>query len=161
MVALYGHVGIAIAETPTAAPYEGEYGMKKLITALVMVLAFAVSASAAVKEFETVKMDVPEGWVTQAQGPVTAAVAPDQSRGVTVIVAPAQGQDAKTIAETGAKAVNGTDLRAEGDGWMFNFDQTGQKGSMLVRVAKDQAMVITLIGEGPEVLNTAKSVEFK
>lgn len=48
MVALYGHVGIAIAETPTAAPYEGEYGMKKLITALVMVLAFAVSASAAV-----------------------------------------------------------------------------------------------------------------
>lgn len=68
MVALYGHVGIAIAETPTAAPYEGEYGMKKLITALVMVLAFAVSASAAVKEFETVKMDVPEGWVTQAQG---------------------------------------------------------------------------------------------
>ena len=32
---------------------------------------------------------------------------------------------------------------------------------MLVRVAKDQAMVITLIGEGPEVLNTAKSVEFK
>ena len=131
--------------------------MKKLITALVMVLAFAVSASAAVKEFETVKMDVPEGWVTQAQGPVTAAVAPDQSRGVTVIVAPAQGQDAKT----GAKAVNGTDLRAEGDGWMFNFDQNGQKGSMLVRVAKDQAMVITLIGEGPEVLNTAKSVEFK
>ena len=109
--------------------------MKKLITALVMVLAFAVSAS--------------------------AAVAPDQSRGVTVIVAPAQGQDAKTIAETGAKAVNGTDLRAEGDGWMFNFDQNGQKGSMLVRVAKDQAMVITLIGEGPEVLNTAKSVEFK
>ena len=71
------------------------------------------------------------------------------------------GANAKTIAETGAKAVNGTDLRAEGDGWMFNFDQNGQKGSMLVRVAKDQAMVITLIGEGPEVLNTAKSVEFK
>ena len=135
--------------------------MKKFVMSLVMVLAFAVSASAAVQEFETVKMDVPEGWATQAQGPVTAAIAPDQSKGVTVIVAPAQGQDAKAIAETGSKAVNGTDHRAEGDGWMFNLDQTGQKGSMLVRVAKDQAMVITLIGEGPEVLKVAKSVEFK
>lgn len=135
--------------------------MKKLIMALAMVLAFAVSASAAVKEFETVKMDVPEGWATQAQGPVTAAVAPDQTQSVTVIVAPAQGRDAKTSAEIGAKAVNGTDLRAEGDGWMFNFDQNGHKGSMLVRVVKDQAMVITMIGEGPEVMKTAKSVEFK
>ena len=106
-------------------------------------------------------MDVPEGWITQAQGPVTAALAPDQSRGVTVIVAPAQGQDAKTLAEAGAKAVNGTELRAEGDAWMFDFDRNGQKGSMLVRVDKDQAMVITLIGEGPEVMNTALSVKLR
>lgn len=135
--------------------------MKKLVMSLVMVLVFAVSASAAVKEFDSVKMDVPDGWVTQAQGPVVAAVAPDQSMGVTVIVAPAQGQDAKTIAETGAKAVNGTDLKAEGDGWMFKFDQNGQKGSMLVRVAKDQAMVITMIGDGAEPLRVAKTVELK
>lgn len=135
--------------------------MKKLVMSLVMVLAFAVSASAAVKEFDSVKMDVPDGWVTQAQGPVVAAVAPDQSMGVTVIVAPAQGQDAKAIAETGAKAVNGTDLKAEGDGWMFKFDQNGQKGSMLVRVAKDQAMVITMIGDGAEPLRVAKTVELK
>lgn len=133
--------------------------MKKpvMVLMLMMSLALATSAAAAVQEFETVSMDVPEGWSTQSQGPVTVAAAPDQSRGVTVIVVPAQGRDAKTLAEAGAKAVNGTNLRAEGDAWMFNFDQNGQKASMLVRVDRDQALVVTLVGEGPEVINTAMS----
>lgn len=33
-----------------------------------MVLAFAVSASAAVKEVGPVTVDAPEGWTTQVQG---------------------------------------------------------------------------------------------
>lgn len=135
--------------------------MKKCVMALALVLALTASASAAVMEFESITMDVPEGWITQTQGPVTAALAPDQTRGVTVIVVPAQGQDAKTLAEAGAKAVDGTDLRAEGEAWMFNFDRNGQKGAMLVRVDRDQAMVMTLIGEGPEVMSTAMSVKLR
>lgn len=129
--------------------------------ALALALALAASASAAVMELGSVRMAVPEGWITQTQGPVSAALAPDQSRGVTVIVVPAQGQDAKSLAEAGARAVNGTNLRAEGEAWMFSFDQNGQKGSMLVRVDRDQAMVITLIGEGADVLDTALSVELR
>lgn len=135
--------------------------MKKFVMALALVLAVAASASASVMEFESISMDVPDGWITQTQGPVTAALAPDQARGVTAIVVPAQGQDAKTLAEAGAKAVNGTELRAEGEAWMFNFDQNGQKGAMLVRVDKDQAMVITLIGDGPDVMSTALSVKLR
>lgn len=157
MVAL-GHAG---RPSPARVKKQGERGMKKCVMALALVLALTGAAPAAVMELGSVRMDVPEGWITQTQGPVTAALAPDQSRGVTVIVAPAQGQDAKTLAEAGAKAVNGTDLRAEGEAWMFNFEQNGQKGAMLVRVDKDQAVVITLIGEGPDVTSTAMSVELK
>lgn len=42
--------------------------MKKVLFAAAMVLAFAVSASAAVKEVGPVTVDAPEGWTTQVQG---------------------------------------------------------------------------------------------
>lgn len=135
--------------------------MKKLWMTVVLVLAFAVSASAAVKEFEACTVDVPDGWITQAQGPVAIIASPDGGEAVTLIVAPSQGQDAKTIAETGAKSVNGTDLRADGDAWTFKFDQSGQKGTMRVWVVGDKAVIGTLMGDTGKLMDILKTVQVK
>lgn len=126
-----------------------------------MVLAFAVSASAAVQTIGSIKADVPDGWTTQEQGPIAVIIAPDQQSVVTVAVGPAQGQTAKAIAETGSKSINGTDLKADGDAWTFNFAQSGQTGSMLVRVVNDQAYVVSMIGDNPALKAIARSIQPK
>lgn len=135
--------------------------MKKVLLALAMVLTFAVSASAAVQEVGPVTIDVPEGWTAQQQGPAVMLIAPGQDAVLTVVSGPAQGTSAKEIAENGAKAVNGKDLKAEGDAWSFSFSQSGAEGMMLVSVQKDQAVVCTMIGDNPELMKAAKSVKLK
>ena len=135
--------------------------MKKLLFAVAMVLAFAVSAVAAVKEVGQVTVDVPAGWTTQVQGPASIVIAPDQKAVVTVALAPASGATAQTLAETAAKGMNGKDLKADGDGWVFAFSHSGATGSVRTSVQNDQAVIRTMIGENPELIKIARSVKLK
>ena len=132
--------------------------MKKVLFAAAMVLAFAVSASAAVKEVGPVTVDVPEGWTTQVQGPASIVLAPDQKSVVTVALAPASAQ---TLAENASKGMGGKDLKADGDGWVYAFSHSGAQGLIRVSVQKDQAVICTMIGENPELMEIARSVKLK
>ena len=125
--------------------------MKKVLFAAAMVLAFAVSASAAVKEVGPVTVDVPEGWTTQVQGPASIVLAPHQKSGAT----------AQTLAENASKGMGGKDLKADGDGWVYAFSHSGAQGLIRVSVQKDQAVICTMIGENPELMEIARSVKLK
>ena len=135
--------------------------MKKVLFAAAMVLAFAVSASAAVKEVGPVTVDVPEGCTTQVQGPASIVLAPDQKSVVTVALAPASGATAQTLAENASKGMGGKDLKADGDGWVYAFSHSGAQGLIRVSVQKDQAVICTMIGENPELMEIARSVKLK
>lgn len=133
--------------------------MKKLVLAAVMVWAFASVASAAVREFNEVTVDVPDDWTVQEQGPMVLLIAPGQTSAVTVVVAPSQGMDAKQIAETGSRSVNGSSVKDEGNGvWSFTFEASGQKGTMLVSSAGDKGVVCTLVGDHPQLMEIGRSV---
>ena len=135
--------------------------MKSRIMSLVMVLAFALPASAAVKEFDSFTMDVPDGWLVHSQDPVVVAASLDTESVITVVVTPSQGMSAKELAETAAQGINGTDLKADGDAWSLQFENEGQKGTMVIRVEKEQAIICTLIGQDPALAGIPGSVTLK
>ncbi len=135
--------------------------MKKVLFTLAMVLAFAVSASAATQEVGPVTMDVPDGWTIQNQGPVGIVISPSQDAVLTVLSAPSQGVDAKEIAENGSRAVNGSAPEADGDAWVFSFEKDGANGVIRVSSHGDQAVVCTMLGENPDLMKASRSVKLK
>lgn len=133
--------------------------MKKLLVALAIVLAMAGTAGA--KTFDTLSVDVPAGWTDMAQGGGVVVSAPDQASMVVLAAGPADGKNAKELAEMTAAAIKGTTPRAEGNGYVVRFSNQGQEGSMFILVEKNTAIVATMIGEHPDLLKIAKSAKPK
>ena len=88
-------------------------------------------------------------------------LAPDQKSVVTVALAPASRATAQTLAENASKGMGGKDLKADGDGWVYAFSHSGAQGLIRVSVQNDQAVICTMIGENPELMEIARSVKLK
>lgn len=138
-----------------------EICMKRIAFTLALIVLFAFTAHAQVKEFTSVTVDVPDGWTSAEQGPMVMLMSADQQSVITLAVAPAGEQSAELIARKTSEALKGTAPVAEGDGWYFTFTAEGQDGAMLIRVVDKQAIVATLMGKDKELLPTAKSIALK
>lgn len=134
--------------------------MKKLILTLGLILIMATAAGAAQRQFSSLTVDVPEGWTVQEQGPMVLVIAPGQKAVAGLVVGPAKGMSSRELAETSAKAVKSSEVRDEGDGYYsVAYENNGQKGVMLIRAVNDKAVVCTLMGEHPQLMDVARSVQ--
>ncbi|MDR1946938.1 MAG: hypothetical protein LBQ51_07220 [Desulfovibrio sp.] len=110
---------------------------KSLLTllALLLTLAFAVSASAARKKFTDFSVDVPEGWEstedTDAKG-LKTAILTNAKKKITVMIGvePLEGKTLKQKAEEFAKQVKGTVQAVEGGNILVTYE--GNDGSVTV-----------------------------
>lgn len=136
--------------------------MKKIVLTFALVLGLSSASYAAVQEFKDVKADIPEGWQVQEQGPMVLVVAPSNDAMVSIMVAPADGMNAKQIAESGSKSVSGSPVKDEGNGkYSFTFESQGQKGKMLVMEKGGKGLVVTSAGQNPALDGIANSAQFK
>lgn len=136
--------------------------MKKITLLLVFALFFAVTAHAGVREFNSMSLDVPDGWLAQEQGPSVMAMDPDQTSILTVTLMPAQDRNTRQLAEYIAESMQGATLKDEGDDlYSATIDMHGQKSILYVRVMNNKGVLCTTVGNSPELPGIAKSVQLK
>jgi hypothetical protein len=138
-----------------------------------LALVFAVGAlsaapvSGAVREFENVSIDVPEGWQAEEQredGGVIL-VSPGSSAVLTVSVAvgDAEGGDSKTYAEALSDEQKGTVPRDVGNGrYAFTVrNDYGKLGHLSAWVDRDTGFAVMAMGKHPELEGVVASVKIR
>ncbi len=125
------------------------------------VLALAVSANAAVKKYENGRIpfsiDVPEGWTEQALDGGVVLIAPDKKSTFTVASAPADGHDAKAIAEGTAKEAKFAnpkiDCDSDGCSIIGTINNLNVKTVVSVDKDSDSVLIISMTGDNDEGFN--------
>jgi len=136
--------------------------MLKVFFSLCLSLLLSVPALAADRQFETVTINVPEGWIAQEQGSMVLLIAPGNSSAVTVITGPSQGLDARAIADTASKSAGGSAVKDEGGGvYSFSYQSGNQKAVMLVHTEGQTGIICTLVGDHPQLMDVARSIRLK
>jgi hypothetical protein len=136
--------------------------MKKLFFTIVCCLLFAAPAAAAVQEFEKVKVDVPDGWAANAQGPVVIVAAPDGHAAVTVMVSPNPGQSLEAMAKAMSQQFNGSAPKQEDGAFVFEFKNQGLTGKQyFMPAAGGEVMIISTAGDDAKLKDIVRSVSPK
>ncbi|MDR1978510.1 MAG: hypothetical protein LBQ42_07235 [Synergistaceae bacterium] len=142
---------------------------KKIFTAaavLVFILFFTASAIAAVREFENISVEVPDGWQSQEDenGGVTL-LSPDSEAVVVVMVAAgdAEGGDSKTYAEVLSDGQKGTVPRDMGGGrYAFTMrNGYGKTGHMCAWAENGTGFAVMSLGRHPELAAIEASIKIR
>ena len=139
-----------------------------------MFFCFAGLAQAAEQTSGRITIDVPDGWLfvepsraetTAGAGPeAVAVVTRDMSAQINVILNPAGGLDKEAAAIALAKEFNGSEPKydKESDAYIFNFkDGEGQETRVLVLIQGDTVIMLMLIGDQPQMLESINSVKIQ
>lgn len=95
--------------------------MKRIIIAAVLTAIFASLAFGAVQDFGKFTMDVPAGWTATPDGETIGFVKNDNSASMSITVDSTEGASLKEIADAFVQALNGKDLKKDGDGYSFGM----------------------------------------
>ncbi len=137
--------------------------MKKILLSMALTLAIAFPAFAAVKDFATFSVDVPDGWtVVEATGAATL-MSSDNKTAVVLTLAPTNGASAKDFATTAASQIPGAVVKEEGSNYTFFMDAgNGMKAQyIIVPVDAENVFLVVLTGEAPELPAIIKSLAKK
>ena len=100
--------------------------MKRLLVALTFVAVFAAAAFAGVQDFGKFTVDVPAGWTATPDEETVGIVKNDNTASISITVDSTEGEAVKDIAEAFVEALNGRNLKAEGDS--YSFEMTNANG---------------------------------
>jgi hypothetical protein len=136
--------------------------MKKVFFSMVFCLLLAVPAAAAVQEFERVKVDVPAGWVANAQGPVVIVAAPDGHAAITVTITPNGGQSPEATAKALAQSLNGSAPKLEDGVFVIEFENQGVSGRQYLKpLSNSEVMIISTAGDDAKLKDIVLSISSK
>lgn len=137
--------------------------MKKILISMALTLAMAFPAFAAVKEFPTFSVDVPDGWnVVEASGAATL-MSPDNKTAVVITMAPTNGVSAKDFATAASSQIPGAVVKEEGSNYTFFMEAgNGMKANyVIIPVDANNIFLVVMTGEAPELPAIIKSLAKK
>ncbi|MDL2263214.1 hypothetical protein LJC31_01030 [Synergistaceae bacterium OttesenSCG-928-I11] len=100
--------------------------MKKLL-AVLLVLIFAVCASAEIKEFKKFKVDLPTGWTAQEEGATVSLYSQDKKSGVSVTMGSLEGAKPEDVVKNLANGLKGSKPEKDEDD-IYSFSLKGTEG---------------------------------
>ena len=125
--------------------------MKRIVVALVLVLAFGAGAMAEVQDFGIFKADIPAGWSAQQDGNTVGIIKDDKTASMSVTVEENDGTSLADLAEAFVKELNGRNLTTDEHGnAVFEFTAKLGAESRAVLNADDKhfALIVITFGDG-------------
>ena len=125
--------------------------MKRIVVALVLVLAFGAGAMAEVQDFGIFKADIPAGWSAQQDGNTVGIIKDDKTASMSVTVEENDGTSLSDLAEAFVKELNGRNLTTDEHGnAVFEFTAKLGAESRAVLNADDKhfALIVITFGDG-------------
>lgn len=138
--------------------------MKKKAAGLlfILVLVYAVSASAAIRDFTKFRLNVPDGWTATENNSVLFLMSPGNAASVSIASDSAAGMNAKELAEVMTETLKGSQPVAEKGGYSFLFDSgAGIETKAFLFVRDEQFVMITITGTDPQLNGVLGSISQK
>ena len=131
--------------------------MKRILAALVLVLALNAGAMAEVQDFGIVKADIPEGWTAQQDGNTVGIIKDDKTASMSVTVEENDGTSLQDLAEAFVKELDGRNLTTDEHGnAVFEFTAKLGAESRAVLNADDKHFALIVITFSDGVPDTTK-----
>lgn len=123
--------------------------MRKIFLCMALILALNVTASAGVKNFGPLSVEVPRGWTASQQGSATVIKSSRSNASVTVAVNPMGEASLRDIAGKLCEQMNGHDLERDSDGdYTFFFTNHAGAECFAILTASDDGRYILLSASG-------------
>ncbi len=107
--------------------------MKRSLASVLAVALAATMAFAGVQDFGEFKVDVPEGWTATKDGETVGIVKNDNTASMSITVDSTDGASLKELADAFVEALNGKNLKKDGESYTFDFDNgNGVKSEALI-----------------------------
>lgn len=120
--------------------------MKKLSLAALLVFA-ATMAFAGVQDFGAFTVDVPVGWTANQDGTTVGITKNDNTAAVSITVDSTDGASLKELADAFVEALKGKNLRKDGEGYRFTFDNgNGVNSDALIMAEKGRYALFVMTG---------------
>ena len=138
---------------------------RSVVLALVFVLALSAVSFGAVQDFGKFTVDVPAGWTANKDDETVGIVKDDKSASMSITVDSTEGATLKELADAFVEALKGKKLKAEGDGYTFEFDNGNGVTSRAVLNGdkKNYALIVITGAENApdEVMSIINSLQEK
>lgn len=130
---------------------------------MALTLAMAFPAFAAVKDYPTFTVDVPDGWNAMETAGAATLMAPDNQTAIVITLSPTNGISAKDFATAAASQIPGAEVKEEGSNYTFTMDAgNGMKANYTIIPADDQnVFLVVLTGNAPELPAIISSITKK
>lgn len=138
---------------------------RSVVLALVFVLALSAVSFGAVQDFGKFTVDVPAGWTANKDDETVGIVKDDKSASMSITVDSTEGATLKELADAFVEALKGKNLKAEGNGYTFEFDNGNGVTSRAVLNGdnKNYALIVITGAENApdEVMSIINSLQEK
>ncbi len=131
--------------------------MKRFALAVALVLAFALTASAEIKQFARFSVDVPEGWTTAQEGDTVNITAKDNSASLSVTLSSTRGVSIKDIAAGLSRQHKGSEPEESNGSFTFALND-GRSNATVVGDDKDFLSLI-ITGEHAQLGDIIDSIK--
>ena len=133
--------------------------MKRIYTLIFVLLVMAAAASAEVREFTKLSVDVPEGWSAEEKSGTVVVIKDDNTASLTISVA--QYEDRQNLAETAktfSQGLNGTEPKREPNGsYTFMFNNNDSYAVINGGLRSYILVTMTGLANAPEVFQSMTS----
>ncbi|MBQ2617497.1 MAG: hypothetical protein IJG51_12250 [Synergistaceae bacterium] len=113
--------------------------MKRSLAAVLAAVLAATMAFAGVQDFGEFKVDVPAGWTATKDGETVGIVKDDNTASMSITVDSTDGASLKELADAFVGALNGKNLKQDGESYKFDFDNGNG--------VKSEAVIVTDSGK--------------
>ncbi len=133
--------------------------MKRIYTLIFVLLVMAATASAEVREFTKLSVDVPEGWSAEEKSDTVVVIKDDNTASLTISVAQYEdGQNLVETAKTFSQGLNGTEPKREPNGsYTFMFNNNDSYAVINGGLRSYILVTMTGLANAPEVFQSMTS----